>query len=341
VPPLFVQPDPVSSPQRSSSVAVRTPWLSVIIVNYRQWNETESLANQILSSPNAKRGLVEVIVVDNDSPHDTHVARLRRREGVSLRMWRRNRGFARAVNEGCRLSRGHWFLVLNPDVSLSDRFVEHVLELTERVPALEPPVGIVGFRLLNYDGGWQRSTGNFPTLARTMLRLLLPRARRKYNSPPNDRASSVPWITGCCMLMRRECVEQLGGLDEDFFLYYEDVDLCRRAQHTGWAVRYEPSLSVVHYHPLHRRPVAVPMRILTRHAFLVYCSKHWPNLQLRLVAHLVCGEALVRQMWSAWRGRTTQAAHFRELRAIAKDIVNGATRRARRRLARIVQPTVG
>ncbi len=309
-----------TSADRQRSRPAQAPWLSVIIVNYRQWDETEALVEQVLSHPDAQRGLVEVVVVDNASPTGPAYARLRRRDGVSVRCWKRNRGFAQAVNEGCRLSRGHWLLVMNPDISLRDRFLEGVLSLTERLPAIEPPVGIVGFKLLDRDGGWQRSTGEFPTLTGTIARLVLPRSRRKYNSPPNDRASRVPWVTGCCMLMRRECVEQLDGFDEDFFLYYEDVDLCRRASRVGWSVWYEPSHAVVHYSPLHGRAVPAPLRVLTRHAFLMYCFKHWSPWQVRFVARVVGFEATLRRYWASFRGRNAEAAQFRRLRRVAGRI---------------------
>jgi GT2 family glycosyltransferase len=332
--PLADGPIQVAREKKSPAMPDQAPWLSVIIVNYGQWEQTAALARQVLG-----HGSVEVVVVDNNSPPQREATRLRRRPGISLRCWKRNRGFARAVNEGCRLARGHWFLLLNPDVSVDDRFVENVLTSTARFAALEPRPGIVGFRLHDQDGSWQRSTGEFPTLARTFFRLLLPRARRKYNSPPADRASQVPWVTGCCMLMRRDCFEQLGGFDSDYFLYYEDVDLCRRARQAGWSVWYEPSIKVTHHHPLHGRQVPASLRVLTRHAFLVYCFKHWPRWQFRFISGIVKLESRMRQWWASRKGHGAHAVQFRELRAIARDIGKGSAFSARRRLARIVEDT--
>src|SRR6202043_1496875 len=108
--------------------------------------------------------LVEVVVVDNHSPAHPLMHRLRRWPRVSLRRWGRNRGFAKAVNEGCRLSRGEWLLLLNPDVSLERNFLKGVLELANRLSRKDPQAGIVGFHLLNGDGTRQLSSGPFPTL---------------------------------------------------------------------------------------------------------------------------------------------------------------------------------
>lgn len=218
------------------------PRLSIIIVNYCQWRETVRLTRQILASPPGRKGDVEIVIVDNHSPPHPLVRQLRRWPGVSLRRWKRNRGFARAVNEGCRLSRGRWHLLLNPNVTLRGDFLTGVLKLIEFLGNQCRDVGVVGFHLLNNDGSSQLSTGGFPTLGTTLSGLLLPRTRRKYWSPATDWPAGVPWVTGCCLLVRRECLDQVGGFDEDFFCYYEDVDFCRRAAAHGWSIRYEPGL---------------------------------------------------------------------------------------------------
>src|SRR5439155_5764783 len=123
--------------RRSAAV----PCLSVVIVNYGQWESTAALVKQILRTPSARRGAVEVVVVDNHSPPHPLAARLRRWPGVSLRRWGHNRGFARAVNEGCRLSRGRWLLLLNPDVSLTRGFLDGVLAVADQLAAGEPRAG--------------------------------------------------------------------------------------------------------------------------------------------------------------------------------------------------------
>src|SRR5262249_37438487 len=139
-----------------------------------------------------------------------------------------------------------------------------------RVQTLAPDVGIVGFGLRNDDGSRQLSTGPFPTLMGTLSRLLLPRHCRKYRPTPETVASAVDWATGCCLLVRRACWTDLGGFDPDFFLYYEDVDLCRRARFQGWDVCFEPGLTLVHHQPFHARRIPAHLRLITRHALLTY-----------------------------------------------------------------------
>jgi N-acetylglucosaminyl-diphospho-decaprenol L-rhamnosyltransferase len=323
-----------SAPRRIDKVrAGQRPRLSVVLVNYHQWQDTAGLVGQLLAAPCAERGEAEVVVVDNHSPADPLMTALRRRPGVSLRRWGRNRGFARAANEGCRLSRGRWLLLLNPDMSVPDDFLDEVLSLTDTLPG---DAGIVGFGLRHDDGSGQLSAGRFPTLLSTLAGLTLPRARRKYLDLATDRPAAVDWVTGCCLLLRRACFEQLGGFDRNFFLYYEDVDLCRRAQAQGWSVWYEPRISLVHHRPLHTRPVPPPLRLFTRHALLTYAARHWPPWQFQALAALVRGDAWFRQAWADWRGEAEAVTVFGELRALAGELAEGRRRSARRRLERVV-----
>jgi GT2 family glycosyltransferase len=228
-------------------------------------------------------------------------------------------------------------LLLNPDISVSDGFLDGVLNLTERLVAEEPRAGIVGFQLRNDDGSRQLSSGPFPTLWQTLARLVLPRKRRKYHYVRSRRRHRVPWVTGCCLLLRRDCLEQLGGLDSDFFLYYEDVDLCQRARAQGWSVWYEPQLRVTHHHPLHSRTVPAYLRVLTRHALLTYACKHWPWWQFRMLAGIVEVEARVRRHWANQQGDTVAAHLFSKLHAIARDLGRGRLDAARKCLVQIVR----
>jgi GT2 family glycosyltransferase len=144
-------------------------------------------------------------------------------------------------------------------------------------------------------------------------------------------------VTGCCLLLRRACLEDLGGLDEDFFLYYEDVDLCQRARARGWSVWYEPGLRVVHHRPLHGRPVPAHLRVLTRHALLTYAAKHWPRWQTRVLAGIVGVEAWLRRRAAGWRRDADAARLFGDLAHMAADLGRGRSDAAGRRLRRVVR----
>jgi N-acetylglucosaminyl-diphospho-decaprenol L-rhamnosyltransferase len=310
------------------------PRLSVVVVNYRQWDKTGELVRNLQASASVKRGDAEIVIVDNHSPHHPLMKRLRRQPNVSLRRWQQNRGFARAVNEGCRLSQGEWFLLLNPDTTPAQEFLDGVMALLER---LEPNAGIVGFHLRNSDGSRQLSAGPFPSLASTIARLALPRSRRKYHTLRTQNRCKVDWVTGCCLLVRRACLRDLGGLDEDFFLYYEDVDLCRRARERGWSVWYEPNLAVVHHHPLHQRAVPAVLRMVTRHSLMMYAAKHWPAWHFRLLTRIVQSESWLRRAHAWWSGDTQQARVFATLGAVCRDLRKGETALARERIENAVR----
>jgi GT2 family glycosyltransferase len=335
--PAALAPRARAVPLRPHRTATTTPRLSVVIVNYRQWENTAALVRQLRAARAARSGAAEVVVVDNHSPPHPLLRKLRRLRGVSLRRWGRNRGFARAANEGCRLSRGNWFLLLNPDVSVAPGFLDEAVALADELAASDPRAGVIGLRLRDSDGGLQPSSGPFPTLAGTLAGLALPRARRRCRAVRGRRRRAVAWVTGCGLLVRRDCFEDLGGLDERFFLYYEDVDFCRRARARGWTVWHEPRLQATHHQPLHRRQVSPLLRVVTRHALLTYAALHWPRWQVRVLAAVVGAEAWVRSLWAGWRGDAEARRLFSQLRRLARELGRGQRRRARRRLDRLVR----
>jgi GT2 family glycosyltransferase len=223
-------------------------------------------------------------------------------------------------------------LLLNPDVTVEDGFLDDVVTSVEKLAAAEPTAGVVGFRLLNRDGSAQASSGPLPTLWRTVAGLFLPRSRRKCTHRPELTRQAVDWVTGGCLLVRRDCFQQLGGLDESFFLYYEDVDFCRRAAVAGWSVWFDPSLEVTHHWPLHARRVPAPLRLMTRHALLTYARKHWTGWRAGMMNAVVWGEAALRQVWAAVRGDSDASRCYGQLRRLVGDVVAGREKEARRRI---------
>jgi len=321
----------VDSPRGKSNT---TPVLSIVVVNYVHWDDTIRLIRDLRKSEAVRSGRVEIVIIDNNSPYHPIIPRLRRLRGVTLLRWRKNRGFARAVNEACRLSRGDWFLLLNPDTTVGPDFLPHLVATLDAWPAR---AGIVGYGLTNPDGSRQLSTGRFPDLAGSLARLVLPRSRRKYTAPPTDRVSEVDWVTGCCLLIRRDCFTDLGGLDTRFFLYYEDVDLCRRARSQGWSVWFDPRAEVTHHRPLHRRTISAPLRVFTRHALLTYAAKHWGWWTRTALGGILGAEAIVRRAVAWWRGDAESAETFALLGDIVRDFRRGDPSTARARLDAVVR----
>jgi GT2 family glycosyltransferase len=331
---LQLAPLPREKPRlrRRRRQRLRAPLISTIIVNFRQWENTVALTHQLDSSDCMRSGQAEVVLIDNDSESQPLRRCVRYWPGVSLRCFGRNRGFARAVNEGCRQARGRWLLMMNPDVRVPEEFLDAVLSAAEKTVAADPKAGIVGFQLRHDDETRQGSSGPAPTLGNVLAGLLRPRSRRRCQPISGRERKPVEWVTGCCLLVRRECWEQLGGFDEDYFLYYEDVDLCRRARDAGWSVWYDPAVRVTHFRPLHTRRVSAALRLMTRHALLTYAAKHWPRWQLRLLGGLVWAEALARQALAKTRGQHDAAGHFSRLRSLVGDLIRGRGLRARHQL---------
>jgi N-acetylglucosaminyl-diphospho-decaprenol L-rhamnosyltransferase len=323
--------------------APTAPIITVVIVNFCQWRNTARLVGQLRQSLALRNGEAEIVIIDNHSPSHPVIRKLEQQRGVTIRRFSRNLGFARAVNRG--VSEPHprgktsqetepsdWVLLLNPDVTVTEGFLDDAVTAVEKHMAMDPTAGVVGFRLLNSDGSSQASTGSFPTLFSTLSGLFFPRSRRKCSHRPELTRQPVGWVTGGCLLVRRDCFQQLNGLDESFFLYYEDVDFCQRATTAGWSIWFDPSLQVTHHWPLHVRRVTAPLRLMTRHALLTYTRKHWSLWQARLMSGMVWTEAALRQGWAALRGDWDASHCYGQLRRLVGDVSASRDKNIRRRI---------
>ena len=271
------------------------PRLTVIIVNHESWPDVLRLTASLAAEPEFTSGQCQIVVVDNASRGPVPDAFAVPCPGLRLVARPHNDGFAAGVNAGWRVARSPWLLVLNPDVEVARGFLGQVfarLDIHEADP--DGPPGIVGFGLRNPDGSPQGSVGVFPSLARTIREQFIPRSRRKYQAGWRIRPGRVDWVTGACMLVNSAMIAALGGMDEDFFLYYEEVAFSRAAQRLGWSVEYDPSVTVVHRHPLQNRPISPKMRVITRHSKLLYFLKHLPRWQFLGLSAIVALEAAIR-----------------------------------------------
>lgn len=329
-------PLPVTAPQvpppGSSHRPAQATALRVVIVNFCQWRNTARLVKQLARSRLIPQRQVEILVVDNHSPSHPVIRQLQGMAGVTLRRLGRNHGFARAVNHACEAAGCEWILLLNPDVTVSAGFLDAVVQSAEEILSQHPQAGVIGFGLQDADGTPQPSAGAFPTLWSTLGGLFRSRRHRKCLRLASPQTQQVDWVTGGCFLVRRDCFEQLGGFDERFFLYYEDVDFCRRASTRGWTVHYAPGVKATHHWPLHARSVPAPLRLLTRHALITYARSHWPRWQWRLLARLIHAEARVRALAARLRGDTHAARIYCQLRALIQDLHHRRWADVRRRI---------
>jgi GT2 family glycosyltransferase len=219
--------------------------LSIIIVN---WN-TEDLLCQCIDSLTLTLNKInaEVFVVDNGSTDGSVGAVRDKFPGVSLIENPVNLGFAKANNQALSLAKGGYLLLLNPDTQVRGDAIEKMVALMNS----QPKTGIVGPQLLSADGSKQNSIANFPSLAtellnKSLLRWLFP---EKFPGKETDYTGpvEVDSVIGACMLVRREAVEQVGLLDEEYFLFLEETDWCYQMKKAGWKIYHVPQAEILHF----------------------------------------------------------------------------------------------
>ncbi len=301
------------------------PLVTAVIVNYNSWGDVGRLVASLAASAEVVSGRCEVVVVDNASEGPLPDALRPTPKGVRLISRNENGGFAVGVNDGWRASRSPWLLLLNPDVLAGENLLASVVD---RVLQYEPrgrkPPGIVGFGLRNPDGTRQPSVGTFPNLARAVWEQLIPRSRRKYQAVWRTKAGPVAWVTGACVLVNTALLNELGGLDEDFFLYYEEVALCRSAQRHGWDVEFDPTVEVVHLSPLQNRAVTPRMRVITRHSKLLYFRKHAARWEFLALCAVVATEARFFGALARARGQGEEVRAWRTIARVEAALRGGA-----------------
>jgi N-acetylglucosaminyl-diphospho-decaprenol L-rhamnosyltransferase len=310
------------SPPPGPSAQTHAPLeLSVVVVNYNSWPDTARLAAALAASPEVVAGRCELLIVDNASDQPAPDALPQRH--VRLIERPDNGGFAAGVNAGWRAARGRWLLLLNPDVIAGPDLIGRVLD---RVADFEhrdgQPPGVVGFGLRNPDGTRQPSVGAEPSLLRAVVEPFLPRARRKY-AARRARPGPVPWVTGACALVDGGLLHALGGMDEEFFLYYEEVALCRAARRLGRGVEFDPSVEVVHLRPLQNRPVTPALRVITRHSKLVFFRKYGRRGPFLAMAWLTHVEALLRGGMARMLRRTEECRAWKAVQGITRALRQG------------------
>lgn len=224
----------------------------VVVVNF---NCGAALASMLDSLPAGLNGVQwEAVVIDNASSDASERTALNR-ERVTLRRGAANVGFAAGVNTGLSTTSAPYLLLLNPDCRLEPGSARILLDELQR----HPRCAVIGPRLVDPDGTRQESARGDPNMLTGLFgrTSLLSRwfptlrvVRRNLASDvTSDGASTsrrVDWVSGACMLTRREALAEVGGFDERYFLYWEDADLCRRLRHAGWETRYMPGAMAVH-----------------------------------------------------------------------------------------------
>lgn len=194
----------------------------------------------------------EVIVIDNRSD-DESAAIIRQYPAAKLHVNQVRAGFSANNNRGMAGARGRYLLLLNPDTEVLPGALKQLIAFMDQ----HPEVGMCAAQLLFPDGSVQPSPRRFPTFGstlvrRTPLRVFLRNSqfnrRHLMLDVDHSQPRSVDWLLGACMFVRRQVVEQVGPLDEGFFLYVEDIDWAKRMHQAGWEVYYVPEAKIIHHH---------------------------------------------------------------------------------------------
>jgi GT2 family glycosyltransferase len=251
--------------------------VSVVLVN-RNTRDYLRASLEALHRIGAESPL-ECIVVDNASTDGSVAMVAQDFPDVVVIPNATNIGFAPACNQAWERSRGDLVLIQNPDVSLTrDAFNRMVAFLFT-----EPYAGIVGARLLNADGSAQEGGGGqFLSLTRTLTYALgVDQLRRRAGHSTLFHINAtgplaVDWVSGACMLVRREVLIDVKGFDANFFLYFEDMDLCFRARTKGWLTYFHPDAAVVHQRGASSLQKGSGMAPRLVDSLQLFCRKHRP-----------------------------------------------------------------
>lgn len=266
--------------------------LSVIVVS---WNVSKLLD---VSLETLKRDLdnveAEVFVVDNNSADDSVEMVRKNHSWVNLIANDSNLGFAKANNQALKLAKGEYILLLNPDTEVIAGAIPRLIEFLEN----HPKAGIVAPQLINSDGSIQRSCRAFPTFMGMLYELL--GLSKLFPDHPlfgsykmldfnHDELREVDQPEGACLLLRRPVIEQVGSLDEGFFMLFEEVDWCYRIKQAGWEIWFDPSAKVVHHYGQSIKQVKARMILSSHRGLYRFWSKHYARGRWYLGAFVYAG----------------------------------------------------
>lgn len=263
-----------------------TPRLSIVIVNFNGRGHLENcLASLAANPPEIPH---EIVVVDNASTDDS-AATVAAWPQVRLVQLPVNVGFSAGNNAGIRASSGELVLLLNNDTVAPAGAIDRLVARLERDAA----AGIAGPRLVDGEGRAELSFGPMISplgeLRQKVLLALYERGVAPAVASVESRTRRehyVDWVSGACLLVRRAVVDAIGGLDERFFLYTEDVDFCASARRLGWKVLFTPAAAIVHLRGRSRATAARQMNAAYRRSHIAFYEKHHPKMAPILKAYL-------------------------------------------------------
>jgi GT2 family glycosyltransferase len=286
------------------------PDVSIVIVS---WN-TRDLLSDCLQSLRGQAGVsTEVFVVDNDSQDGSASMVAAEFPGVRLIQNQENRGFARASNQGLTFAHGRYRMLLNSDTRVPEGALRRLVAYLDA----HPRVGACGPQLRHFDGTLQPTGRAFPTLLASMVAITpVPGWVRRATADRFERRDygltcDVDELCGAALILRAEALAQVGLLDEDFFFFGEDVDLCWRLHDAGWRVVYLPEAVIEHGWGGSWRKTRERTSLMIQRAYVLLMRKHRPGFSAAAVTGLSLVLTLlkaVRRAIPAWIRGGSRAA---------------------------------
>jgi GT2 family glycosyltransferase len=255
--------------------------VSIIIVNYNTYELSFNVIQTVFQSKTSYK--YEIILIDNNS-NDHSMERLRHKfQEVDFIENTVNVGFSKANNQGIRLAKGRYILLLNSDTTVEPDTLETMISFMD----IHPEVGASGCKVVLPDGSLDKACRRgFPTPLTTFyyvsgLSKLFPKSPR-YNSYhmeylSEDEAYPIDCLVGAFMMVRREVIDQVGLLDERFFMYFEDTDWCYRIQEAGWLNYYYPKTKITHFKRGSSRGRPYRITYEFHRAMKLFYDKHYRN----------------------------------------------------------------
>jgi GT2 family glycosyltransferase len=266
--------------------------LSIITVS---WN-VRDLLRDCIRSVDASRGQLHLEMIVVDSASDDGSPDMIRQEfpWVELVVSEENLGFPGGNNVGIAHAKGRNILLLNPDTIILDDALQVMVHYIDR----HVDVGALGAQILNPDLSIQSSRRRFPTMLTaifesTWLENIAPAyiLRNYYMLDlPDDEIADVDWVTGACLIVARRVIDQVGPLDEKYFMYSEELDWCRRIKDAGWRVLYLPQAQIIHHIGKSSEQAVTERHINFQRAKLRYIRKYhgrWAATLLRTLLLLI------------------------------------------------------
>lgn len=286
--------------------------VSVIIVS---WNTRDLLRQCLHSVYRESTGIgIEVIVIDNASTDGSADMVLREFPQVVLVRNSDNRGFAAANNQGLAIAQGRHVLLLNPDTVVLERAIQKSIAFAEK----HHTAGVVGVRNNDAEGRLTKNCFLFASVFNLMISTLgmhrafpnnrvCGRERLSWWNYLDDRRVDV--VAGCYMLVRREALEDVGGLDESYFMYGEEMDWCWRFKRAGWEVWYHCDAAIIHYGGMSAAQNPVAMQKHAQRSYLQFIQKRQGRLARAIASALIVASGALRvAYWGCrWAGASGAA----------------------------------